>query len=226
MTFLTNPHRFGAPPPPPPEFESIYESKQALTTVQPTRMIDWFSGCSLNAERWFEQCETGCGAFAMVNAADEGFEVQAGGTSANCSLINYNGVRHYCECSSVWIALVRTTTCVSLLEVGFIHRQDIPGGNSTNSKLRETRSFTCLQALTNDGVASTVTSTCVATSCNWYLSRTVLTACNNAFFIDGSAVVCQTTRLPDQPLQPHFREFNNGGGANGARIKYFEAYNV
>ncbi len=226
MTFLTNPHRFGAPPPPPDEFDSFYESKQALCVVQRTRMVEFFAGCALNAERWCVHNITGCGTGTMASAADEGFNLAADGTVGDCIMMDYNGLDHYCHDSSVWIAIVRTTSTASLLEVGFINNQDGPGGNTERSVMRSNRNGACLQTHTNDGAGATLLCTCVATSCNWNLIRDVLTACNNAFFIDGVSVACNTTRLPDQNIQPQLREFAILTATNAARIKYFEAYNV
>jgi len=189
-------------------------------------MVEWFAGCSLNAERWCVHNITGCGSGAMVSEADEGFELSADTCVGDCIMMDYNGIKHYCPDASVWLTLVRTTTASSLSEVGFINNQDGPGGSTERSVIRNNRNGTCIQTHTNDGVAASLLCTCVAVHGNWTLIRDVLGTCENAFFLDGAAVACNTLRLPDQAIQPHLREFAILGAANSARIKYFEAYNT
>jgi len=58
-------------------FDSVYESTNQLTTVAGERMVEWFTGNSLNTDRWNTSFSGSGGAVAMSNTVDGGLELKS-----------------------------------------------------------------------------------------------------------------------------------------------------
>ena len=87
-------------------FDSLYESFQALTSIQVSHFVEWFSGDTLDSI-WTQSNHSGVGTFAMADEVDGGFKLSCGASSGNNSTINFNDKRHYSfvsECISIWKA--------------------------------------------------------------------------------------------------------------------------
>jgi len=93
-------------------FCSIYEAKQALTTVQQCRFVCWFSGTSLSSV-WTQTNLAGSNTFQMANALDQGFEIVTGAFDNNAASINFNQKKHFCPAAAVTIQIVRMVCSAS-----------------------------------------------------------------------------------------------------------------
>ena len=62
-------------------FGSVYESTNPITTIAGQHMVEWFTGKSLNTDRWTYLNVTGGGSGAMANSIDGGYAITT--TSSN-----------------------------------------------------------------------------------------------------------------------------------------------
>ncbi len=75
VLFIMNAARYTAAPA--DVFASIYEAKQALTTVQKQRFVEWFSGDALDSI-WTQTNSVGTGTFGMQDDIDGDSKLQQG----------------------------------------------------------------------------------------------------------------------------------------------------
>jgi len=103
------------------QFASLYESFQALTSIQVSHFVEWFSGQDLDSI-WLKQILVGSGhTFTIQDEIDGGAKVLLGSTGAgDHASLNFNNKRHYDPADSIMIAVgKRVSTTNSTFSVGF-----------------------------------------------------------------------------------------------------------
>jgi len=225
--YVINPSRFEVCCPSCCPFASIYEAKQALTTVQKQRFVCWFSGTSLSSI-WNQTCCAGTGTFAMSDGIDQGFSITAGTTANNSSNMNFNGIQHYDEDSLCFIAVAQRVGAASAAQIGLSSITSL-GGAAQYAMLSNDTAQTCWILNVDDGTCNTVICTCVAICTNFRTVKLDYMCTSIDAFFDCSACSAATRcgLVPTVGQNPLFRIFNRCGGAGKeGRIRYLEVYNT
>ena len=199
-------------------FDSLYESFQALTSIQVSHFVEWFSGDTLDSI-WTQSNHSGVGTFAMADEVDGGFKLSCGASSGNNSTINFNDKRHYSfvsECISIWKA---NSISNNVVYVGLLDNP-VSGANAVYSQMDSTRTnFSHV----GDG---TTTEGSVAQDTGYHVFRILSDDPTNVkFYIDGVLDVTQSTFNPTTKGQPVMRVRSLSAGAKSGQILYFEAFN-
>jgi len=207
---------------------SLYEHLFPFTTVMKQRVVEHFDGDSLCTQRWTTACLIGCtGAFTMVDACCEGFQIATGTTSGNSGTIDFNDINQYNEDNSVIILVVKRACASMIHDYGMVDVGASVGSNTSKVIVNNDTNQTNLRFITHNGCCSTTNVICcLAIDTCWHNVKIVLTACDAEFFLDGVSQNTITTTLPSVALQPIMRAVSRSNGAKSGRIKYLEAYNV
>ena len=205
-------------------FTSLYESFQALTSVQVSHFVEWFSGSVLDSI-WTTSFSSGSG--AMDDSIDGGYSITTSGTSDNH--IEFNDKRHYSATSAIIIGVTKVTNFVdnhNSFFVGFHGAADINTQSSIAGQASNVSSFYVLD--TADATTRSRTNSDIAEDTNFHVHKIELTASNNKYTIDGVLKVTKTTNLPTTKLQPFFQVQRVGAPANefSGNIRYLEAFNT
>ena len=212
-------------------FDSVYESTNPLTTIAGQRMVEWFSGNSLNTDRWSTNVHQS-GTFAMANEVDGGFGMSTGTTNASYVQIYLNNKRPFSRagCSCIWVAKSLTLSATGgFNEVGIGYELYNNGawaratGADSNFYLRTARaeSFTDVDT----GMAKDV---------NWhtfkidYASDGTATGGYASLSIDGILKVTSSAGLQSADrMQPvAYISYGNDGVDKTLSVRYCEAYSV
>lgn len=218
-------------------FSSLYESFQALTSVQVSHFVEWFSGSSLNTNTWKTHNDVGTPTYVMDDAIDGGLKVTCTSeNNANASVgwaSSYNGAgkRHYDHQNSVYIDVLKVNTAQSThnnIPHGFSENQRSDAAGNNASVFNSGNGFSAFfQTRTVSGTGTqTDTSTAVAFDNNWHVYKIVLGASDNKFYVDGVLKVTATTTLPAAKVHPISGSQGTSGGSPSYSIRYVEAYNT
>jgi hypothetical protein len=204
---------------------SLYEQLFALTTVMKQRVVDNFSGDSLN-ERWTQWNETGTGTFAMSDEVDGGFSIITDATSGR-SGIGFNNIRQYSNSGLVVIAVIkRVSASNARTAVGAKNTQDF-GAQIQGIQIQNHSGSTYY--IIQSGDASTGSSTNMTTSVDtsWHNLKQELGGSDLKAYLDGTLEATHTTNLPTTKMQPLFASRSDASSnAVESRIRYMECYNT
>jgi len=204
---------------------SLYEQLFALTTVMKQRVVDNFSGDSIN-ERWTQDTGSGSPTYAMDDAVDGGFKITTGATDGYWGAIHFNDIRQYAHDGSVVIVVMQSTTSGSFnqTESGL---SDVMNTGSTDCiKLRNMFQSTNYDLFTGDGSTSSKTESSITNDTSWHVHKGELDASNAYHTIDGTLETTKTTNLPDGKMEPYFFQKTNTNSGRTGNIRYLEAYNT
>lgn len=216
---LLNPYRFAAAV----EFDSLYQSKQALTTVQKQRFVEWFSGTALEAI-WTTRNLAGVNTYSMADAVDEGFDITTAGGNADYAEIDFNDFRHYVETACICIFVGRRVGDNTGYFTGLTNDTS---NNKFHTARYEDSSLTTNKSLgTVDGTAYSSTGSDVARDTAWTGVKIECGSANIKLYLAGVLKITKTTNRPAAKLQPFVSVFGNNASVAQGRTRYFEAYNT
>jgi len=209
-------------------FPSVYEVTDVLCTVRKTRMWCWFDGDTLHP-RWTTQCDVSTPTFQMVDAIDEGFEILTN-LNGERGIINFCGIRHYCDDSAVMIAVTRRVTTDTQTAIGFNEGCSLFTGNCAYAiATDDTGEAGCNKILATANTAASCqgsTATCTPRDTCWTTYKIcIVDACCVTLAVNGTVEATRTTFLPDVRMQPAFQGRSRAAGTKNSRIRYMEAYN-
>ena len=227
MGHILNPSRFisGAAA----TFDSLYESFQALTSVQVSHFVEWFSGSDISSI-WTKRNISGSGTFAMDDSIDGGFKILSGSGGDNESGIDFNNKRHYDADGCVILSVIKPTLVASKSRMVGLKNDttlfySVPdkagywvGASGANTSL-----------YTADGTTLTITNTSLTSSSSSQSVKIQLNGTNARLWVDGVLEVTTTTTIPrsGQKLMPfHYVATGGGGGIATTQISYLECYNT
>jgi len=206
--------------------QSLYEKLFPLTTVMKQRVVDNFSGDTLD-ERWTFINTSGTGSGAMSDTVDGGYAITSDTITFTRSAIWFNDINQYSPTGSVSIGVTKSDAVGSNSaghNVGLCDDDDIGavGDTVTINQFDDTYRL----QTGNNGTETNVT---IGTDADTnYHVRVVeaLTSSGKAYY-DGVYGAVSTTNLPDTVIQPAFlSQTRESGVAHTANINYFEAYNT
>ena len=193
------------------DYDSMYESRSALTTVQKQHFVEWFSGSALDSY-WTTVDVSGTNTFQMADSVDGGFEIISGATSGNRGMITFNNKRQYDPASFELISTYSTDGSV----IGMWYVYSSQGNDNGN-----------IQLSTSTGSPTTTVTSTTARSATAKTFKLVGTASNVTMTIDGVDLTVSTTNLPTVKMQPSFMSHAEAGaGARTGNIRYLECYNT
>ena len=215
-------------------FDSINEALgKGRGILQRAHFVEWFTGKSLNTNRWHTWDESGTAVFAMGDETDGGFKIttSAGGRSG----IDFNNKRNYHRLGGVLIGVVRlTSTSNTRMFCGF--RNDGTSNGATQQAWFHSYSGSNVGLSTGDASAGGFTVTDVARSTNFVVAKTELTrgfsnltsgmpnqACQLS--INGTLKVTRSENMPTVTLQPELIARDDGSSGCTVHCTYMEAYN-
>lgn len=205
-------------------FASLYESFQALTSVQVSHFVEWFSGDALDSI-WTQNAAVGI-AFNMVDEIDGGLELIGTATNTTGS-INFNDKRHYAHDGSIIIGVFRgvTSTANTIIKFGLASGGFIGNDYAVVEYFATTEANFNLE--TKDGTTISQTSSGVTRDTSFHSHKIECASANIKLTIDGVLKVTKTTNRPTTALQPLlFLDNNNTGSGKAGRITYLEAFNT
>jgi len=203
--------------------ESLYEQLHPLTFVAKQRVVENFSGDTLN-ERW-TITETGTGTQAMADSVDGGFLVTTSTGASDKITLNFNNKRQYAHDGSGFICVAKRFT--SAMIIGFNDTLTTWDNPSNESGVNSKGSASFQTAITSDSTTQTETNTSIAPDTNFRSYKGELDGTDFELTIDGVLEVTKTTNLPIAKMQIHSPfTFVESGVAGKVAVRYLEAYNT
>lgn len=211
------------------DYDSMYESRSALTTVQKQHFVEWFSG-SLLPSYWDYGYSGGSNTSEMNDAVDGGYKHGCGSGVNYIQWINFNGKQQYNPAGSVCISIHRMDSVAQrgAALVGLMNGNSNATSNPHDAITSHHAGF--LKQHENNIYASSSNGTCTSTDTTvggdaYKTYKSELGSSNIKFYIDGSLEITKTTNLPTNRLQPSLTGYHKGGQGN-LLITYMECYNT
>lgn len=210
-------------------FASMYETFNALTSVLPQHLVEWFSGSVLDSIFTFTQ-QDGSPTSAMADEIDGGLVITSGGVLNDQGILNFNEKRQYeptgCVSISVWKA--GETTSIRIFQ-GFTGNNfdfRVSGFGGTFAVAELNSGVANFALATGDGSGSR-TSSSIARDTNYHSHKVECGSANVKYTIDGVLEVTKTTDRPATKLQPQVTLIDDTGSTNKKiNIRYLELFNT
>jgi len=208
-------------------FASLYESFQALTSLQVSHFVEWFSGDAIDSI-WTNTTQSGSGmSLAMADEIDGGLLATAIAAGNNFAQLNFNDKRHYDKEGSIFLSVAKRSggTGVALIDLGMFG--DNLNGNGKQAVMRDLQNTSFKTLLTGAAASTTQTNSDVATDTNYHSYKIEMKASSVELSIDGVLKVTNTTNLPNLDLQPGFKCFSQSASADVlVNCRYIECFNT
>ena len=210
-------------------FDSVYESTNPLTTLAGQRMVEWFTGNSLNTDRWTETDIAGAGTVAMSDSIDGGLSITTATGSSDMQGINFNDKRQYGSTPSVsgnsgCIGIVQKVATSTKIWCGLKNSGKVDSENWT--ALYGDGQDGTYKSLTTGGPTgqSTATSS-VANDTAWTLFKIKTTPSFINLTINGVLEISKTDDInATVSWQPIFQVKAAATGGKEGKIRYMEAW--
>jgi hypothetical protein len=205
-------------------FDSLYQTHDLISVVSKQRMVEYFSGSAINADRWTSTNITGTGSFAMDDSINGGFVITSGSSSGDRQQINFNDKRQYNNEGSSIIGIIER---VDNAQVKFgLFNQGTTDNNINRAFVENGATQTYYRLGTADGSSQTMTDTDVGVDTTKRIINIVLTDANCKLYIDGTLKATSTSNLPADKLQPIFQNRALTNAAVTGKIQYCEVHNT
>lgn len=202
-------------------FNSMYENFQALTSVQVSHFVEWFSGSSPSSI-WTKTDVTGSGTFTMSDEIDGGAVIETSGTVADHSEIHFNAKRHYDPANFEQIFITKKHTTITSVFAGI--RKAVAIGSDVVSYVDDNTTYKRL--LTNK-TGNQYTDTSVLSDTAWTGVKIIGGASDIKLYINGVLEATNATQLPTINMCPNIICYQNTTGANAkVSIRFMEVYNT
>ena len=205
-------------------FTSLYESFQALTSIQVSHFVEWFSGSSLPSY-WTQLNVSSTPTFGIVDGIDGGGFIKTNTTSGCQGKLTFNNKRHYdfddSTIISVWKSL-DTASCDHA--VGLMNDGSVGIQNALSRAFTDTSANFILN--TADATTETSTASDIPIDTAFHTHKIVCGASDIKLYIDGVLKVTKTTNRPTVKLQPIVQGRTLTTAEKEINITYLEAYNT
>jgi hypothetical protein len=209
-----------------PEFESMYESFNPLTTVNKQHFVEWFSGSALDSI-WTVNI-SGSGSATMQDVVNGGLRILFSTGTNNSTDIDFGDKRQYAHDGSVFISVCATnmdyTQTNHFCDIGFT--SPTFRSSTRNVAINYHTGETFIRVRSNSG-ATSYSDTSVTADNTKRVVKLELDGTDIKAHIDGVLEVTKTTNLPDTKMQPFAQAWHGTGGvASGIDVNYMECYNT
>ena len=216
----------------PTQSASLYEQLFPLTTVMKQRVVDNFSGDTIN-DRWNTFVQTSSFTVSMVDSVNGGVQGVTGTGTNHGGGINFNAKRQYAHNGSVviWVSKVDNSTNIHQIVMGGLNwsvgNADNAGLDSATWGSSHLTNANFYNRTINTAGSQTDTASSIARDTDWHVFKQVLGASDVEGFIDGISETTSTTTLPQRALNPIWGA-QNGSSASAVTVsaRYMEAYNT
>lgn len=201
---------------------SLYEQLFPLTTVMGQRVVENFSGDTLN-ERW-TVTTTGSATVAMSDTVNGGVALTST-TTGEQAHAHFNSIHQFSSTASVFLAVV-THDIVTALRSDFGFQEGITLDASFAFVSADTDISTNYRVRTDDGTTTTATTTTLAYDTSAHIHKLELTASSFDFTSDNTLALSKTTNLPDSGQQPRLFNQSKTATTKVMNVRYVEIYNT
>jgi len=211
------------------EFDSFYESKQALTVIQPQRFICWFAGEDINPS-WTLTNVAGSGSFGLNNEIGGGAFLTTGANVSDRSFLEWCDIRHFDGCGTGAVAIFVmqfNDTVVERGAAGFFNSNgDIGSSTNRSAMYNANTAITNFRIITGNGTSVAGTESCVATDTCFHAIKLEINACDSDITICGGCVDATTSTFQvGAKVSPFLAALNgSASAAKTSKWKYYEAY--
>jgi hypothetical protein len=216
-------------------FDSVYEMTTPLKEVRKQHFWEYFSGKTLDRERWTELSGTGTGSGSatttyavMDSSVDGGLKISSHTGTWGKASISFNGKNQFDATASEMILVQKRT---------YSPAYTINGFNSTSigwdspyheSGIKNYSADSYFKLITSDGSQQSETDSSVANDTNWHVFKIKNTNVNNQLTVDGTLALTKTNDRPTNNMQPQLMAmtyYAEQASANN-HVRYVEAYNT
>ena len=208
------------------EFESMYESFNALTTVNKQHFVEWFSGSALDSI--WTAAPTGTSTQAMADAVDGGYLMTCSSGAGDSVELSFNDVaRPFSYTASVIIFVLSNTDQAGTGDnlIGWANVAS-PASNTNVHHLTLDRFTTYYGLITRGAGSSTTANSTVTVDTAWHSHKIENLASSVALTIDGVLGGTNTTNLSTADFQPCIAMQSDSADTPTMSIRYLEAYNA
>jgi len=202
---------------------SLYEKLFPLTTIMKQRVVENFTGDSLDTDRWTQETVTGSPTFGMN---DSGSFIKTGTVINGSGAFSFNVIRQFAYNGAVYITVAKqTSTSNTRLSGGFMATSVATGGTQSvfqGDTILDTNYR--LQNSYSGGTTNTSSSTAVDTS--FHTHKIENKASSIDYSVDGATVVTSTTNLPNLNQQPMITVVTRDTVESEMTVRYMECYNT
>lgn len=203
--------------------DSLYEQLFPLTTIMKQRVVDNFSGDSVN-ERWTTRDNTNS-SLAMDDSIDGGVKLTTGASNDNRISLDFNDIRQYDYNDSVVITTMKIDDTSNRSTIVGFANAILTSVTDTAYAMFDTAFDSTYFVLQNSNSSITTTATSVTADTNYHSYKLELGASDIKLYVDGVSESTSTTNLPNTALQPHIGN-QSRTGVKVQNVNYYEAYNT
>jgi hypothetical protein len=201
------------------------------TIANKQHFVEWFSGKTINTDRWTSQDVTGSGSIGMVDAVDGGAYVASASGVNEHQTMNFDGICQYSPSASVIIGV--TTSHPD----GMDEMSGFSSGNNSLDSANHLALYTRMNnntyrsLSTSDGAGGTINQTNTSiTYASGISNYSVWKVENNGsactLDISGVEEATTTTKTPTAKMQPSIAVRSKGSFVAYTNVRYLEAYNT
>ena len=205
---------------------SLYEQLFPLTTVMKQRVVETFSGDSLDTDRWTTLDIVGSSTALMSDSVDGGL-VMTTGTSINDGIrMGFNNKRQYSHTGAVGLFVVRKNSAtINDTRFGIANIAGTSHNDSTLCLFHSSANIYLATYPTGGGEGATDTG--IDSDTNYHLAKIENLSSSAELSIDGSAVLAtRTTNLASDSGQPACKLQTSSATSQSSNITYVECYNT
>ena len=207
-------------------FPSVYEITNSLKNDSKQRMVEWFSGDTLNS-RWTISNSNSGYTIAIDDAVDGGLKMINNASHTHAAILDFDNKHQFSATSSVFIYTGKTATSSGGTMVGLAkdYRQD----NAYDSAMTQWDAGLgggTVYTLSSDGTTQSAVSNGFARDANYHTHKLELTSTALLPSQDDVLGSSKTTNRPVDPLMPVVKSYSYSGNTTQLNINYYEAYNT
>lgn len=204
-------------------FDSLYESFQALTSIQVSHFVEWFSGSVFDSNTWILTQVVSSGTTAVIDDSIDGGVILNSDASSQGSL-TFNTTRHYDPAEAIVIFSIRYSS--TIYDTGYGFSADTAGIGGTDQAMFHNRSASSfILGQSGDGGTVSETATDVPPDLNSHTHKIELTSSNILYTMDGVLKLTKATNRPVSKQMP-ILEMSSANGAGKMHCFYLECYNT
>ena len=207
------------------EYESMYESRSELTTVQNQHFVEWFSGKELGHYWTLTQIVATCTA-TISDSVDGGMLFQTdSGSGSPSACLTFNNKRQYNPAGFRFISICQKNDDNLGIKGGIGNDKVV---NPSHYAFMMEGSFVSYKSLeTKDGSTASLTASSIALSQNAFTYDIEGTSSNVKLGINGNLEVTKTTNRPTAACQPFlYIQSRSTAAVKDYNIRYVECFNT
>tara|TARA_R110002020_G_scaffold703_1_gene3457 strand:- start:3872 stop:4549 length:678 start_codon:yes stop_codon:yes gene_type:complete len=207
------------------EYESMYESRSELTTVQNQHFVEWFSGKELGHYWTLTQIVATCTA-TISDSVDGGMLFQTdSGSGSPSACLTFNNKRQYNPAGFRFISICQKNDNNLGIKGGIGNDKVV---NPSHYAFMMEGSFVSYKSLeTKDGSTASLTASSIALSQNAFTYDIEGTSSNVKLGINGNLEVTKTTNRPTAACQPFlYIQSRSTAAVKDYNVRYVECFNT